>query len=59
MKESSDGGKQIKAASVDLDEFSPDHSSSMYIYGLYDEEQPGDENNKKSEIRIVNSTQKF
>jgi hypothetical protein len=40
LKENSDGGKQIKAASVDLDEFSPDYSSSMYIYGLYDEKQP-------------------
>jgi hypothetical protein len=39
FKENFKGGKQIKAASEELYEFSPDFSSSMYIYGLYDEEQ--------------------
>ncbi len=39
FKENFNGGKQIRAASEELYEFSPDFSSSMYIYGLYDEEQ--------------------
>ncbi len=39
FKESANGGKQIKAASKNLDEFSPDHTSSMYIYDLYDKGQ--------------------
>nr|WP_320038916.1 hypothetical protein [uncultured Bacteroides sp.] len=39
FKESANGGKQIKAVSENLDEFSPNHTSSMYIYGLYNEGQ--------------------
>ncbi len=40
FKESANGGKQIKVASEYLDKFTSDHSSAMYIYGLYDKEQP-------------------
>jgi len=40
FKESANGGKQIKAASIDLDKFSSDYASAMYIYGLYDKGQP-------------------
>ena len=40
FKESANGGKQIKVASEDLDKFTSDHSSAMYIYGLYDKGQP-------------------
>lgn len=39
FKENFNGGKQIRAVSKELDEFSPVLSSSMYAYGLYDEEQ--------------------
>ncbi|MDM8159613.1 hypothetical protein QUH73_07305 [Labilibaculum sp. K2S] len=39
FKESANGGEQIKVASEDLDKFTSDHSSAMYIHGLYDEEQ--------------------
>ena len=38
FKESADGGDTIKAVSKELDRFSPDYSTSMYIYGLSDEE---------------------
>jgi hypothetical protein len=51
FKENFNGGEQIKAVSEELDEFSPDHSSSMYIYGLYDEEQPVV---KSEKIRMIN-----
>ena len=40
FKESCNEGKQIKTAVEYLDKFTADHSSSMYIYGLYDKEQP-------------------
>ncbi|MGV8134993.1 MAG: hypothetical protein AB2L20_07245 [Mangrovibacterium sp.] len=39
FKENVDGGKQIKAVSEELGEFSASLSSSMYAYGLYDEKQ--------------------
>ncbi|MEZ5106929.1 MAG: hypothetical protein R2757_20660 [Draconibacterium sp.] len=39
FKEDFDGGKQIRAVSEELGEFSPVLSSSMYAYGLYDEVQ--------------------
>ena len=39
FKENFNGGKQILAVSENIDEFSPEHSSSIYTYGLYDEEQ--------------------
>lgn len=39
FKENFNGGKQIRAVSEELGEFSPVFSSSMYAYGLYDEGQ--------------------
>jgi len=39
FKENVNGGKQIKAASEELNAFSSEYSSTMYIYGLYDEQQ--------------------
>ncbi len=39
FKENSNGGKQIKAVSEELGEFSVELSSSMYAYELYDERQ--------------------
>ncbi len=39
FKENFDGGRQIKAVSEELGEFSVELSSSMYAYELYDERQ--------------------
>jgi len=39
FKENFDGGKQIRAVSEELGEFSSKLSSSTYSYGLYDEKQ--------------------
>ncbi len=39
FKENFNGGKQIRAVSEELGEFSASLSSSMYAYGLYDQEQ--------------------
>jgi hypothetical protein len=51
FKESANGGKPIRAASEELDKFTADYSTSIYIYGLYDEEQP--------EVKAVTKTQKI
>lgn len=40
FKENFTGGKQLKVASEALYRFTPDYSSSMYMYGLYDEAKP-------------------
>jgi len=47
FKENFNGGKQLNATSENLSGFSPDYSSSMYIYGLYDKEQPAISTKKK------------
>ncbi len=39
FKENFNGGKQIRVVSKELDELSTSLSSSMYAYGLYDQEQ--------------------
>lgn len=41
------GGKQLMATSNELEEFSADYFFSMYIYGLYDKEQPEVKSMKK------------
>ena len=49
FKENFNGGKQIKAASEELGEFSSGLSSSTYIYGLYDEKQVAVKSIRKTE----------
>ena len=49
FKENFNSGKQIRAVSEELGEFSLNHSSSMYIYGLYDKEQALEKSIRKTE----------